>query len=145
MASERGRAQTGGPARGPAAEWSADLCRPGLYGALEDPAGFSTSQKRGRKPKDLGRSATGGESPVGNRAAARWVLSVSTAGHEKPRGKLGRPRSKAKYILRPIVNEYREGKVKSPPARGVKEFLKPSAYRQPEPYARASFGSPENG
>ena len=60
---------------------------------------------------------------------------MSTAGHEKPRGKLGRPRSKAKYGLRPIVNEYREGKVKSPPARGVKEFLNPSAYRQPEPYA----------
>ena len=57
---------------------------------------------------------------------------VSTAGHEKPCGKLGRPRSKAKYSTRPIVDKYREGKVKSPPARGVKEFLKPSAYRQRE-------------
>ncbi len=30
------------------------------------------------------------------------------------------------------MDEYREGKVKSPPARGVKESLKPFAYRQPE-------------
>ena len=33
---------------------------------------------------------------------------------------------------RPIVNEYREGKVKSTPVRGVKEFLKPHAYKQSE-------------
>jgi hypothetical protein len=31
---------------------------------------------------------------------------------------------------RPIVNQYREGKVKSTPVRGVKEYLKPSAYKQ---------------
>ena len=34
---------------------------------------------------------------------------------------------------RPIVNKYREGKVKSTPARGVKETLKPSAYKPLEP------------
>jgi hypothetical protein len=28
------------------------------------------------------------------------------------------------------VNEYREGKVKSTPMRGVKEHLKPDAYKQ---------------
>jgi hypothetical protein len=33
---------------------------------------------------------------------------------------------------RPIVNEYREGKVKSTPVRGVKEILKPHAYKQSE-------------
>jgi hypothetical protein len=32
--------------------------------------------------------------------------------------------------LRPIVNQYREGKVKSTPVRGVKEYLKPCAYKQ---------------
>ena len=58
---------------------------------------------------------------------------MSTAGHEEPRGKLGRPRSKAKYTWRPIVHEYREGTVKSTPVRGVKELLKPFAYRQLEP------------
>jgi hypothetical protein len=64
-----------------------------------------------------------------------WRTFASTAGHEKPRGKLGRPRSKAKYVQRPIANEYREGKVKSTPARGVKEPLKPFVYSQREPYA----------
>ena len=34
--------------------------------------------------------------------------------------------------LRPIVHEYREGKVKSTPVWGVKEFLKPHAYKQSE-------------
>jgi hypothetical protein len=30
------------------------------------------------------------------------------------------------------VHEYREGKVKSTPMRGVKEILKPDAYKQSE-------------
>ena len=38
----------------------------------------------------------------------------------------------------PIVNQYREGKVKSTPVRGVKQFLKPYAYKQWEGYALAS-------
>jgi hypothetical protein len=33
-------------------------------------------------------------------------------------GKLGRPLSKAKYLMRPIANKYREGKVKSTPRGG---------------------------
>jgi hypothetical protein len=33
------------------------------------------------------------------------------------------------------VNQYREGKVKSTPMRGVKENLKPYAYKQSEPHA----------
>ena len=32
----------------------------------------------------------------------------------------------------PIVNQYREGKVKSTPVRGVKQYLKPFAYKQLE-------------
>ena len=39
------------------------------------------------------------------------------------------PPRKAKYNQRPIVNKYREGKVKSTPMRGVKQFLKPDAYK----------------
>jgi hypothetical protein len=31
------------------------------------------------------------------------------------------------------VNKYREGKVKSTPIRGVKQSLKPNAYKQWEP------------
>ena len=30
------------------------------------------------------------------------------------------------------MNQYREGKVKSTPVRGVKEFLKPYAYKRSE-------------
>ena len=37
-------------------------------------------------------------------------------------------------LWRPIVNQYREGKVKSTPVRGVKEYLKPYAYKQWEGY-----------
>jgi hypothetical protein len=36
--------------------------------------------------------------------------------------------------MRPIANKYREGKVKSTPTRGVKEFLKLDAYKQSEPF-----------
>jgi hypothetical protein len=36
--------------------------------------------------------------------------------------------------LRPIVNQYREGKVKSTPVRGVKENLKPYVYKQSKIY-----------
>ena len=39
---------------------------------------------------------------------------------------------------RPIVNQYREGQVKRTPVRGVKEYLKPYAYKQWEGYALAS-------
>ena len=68
------------------------------------------------------------------------LLYLSTAGHEESRGKQGRPRSKAKYPKRPIVNEYREGKVKSTPVRGVKENLKPVAHKQSEGRALPGFG-----
>jgi len=35
--------------------------------------------------------------------------------------------------LRPIVNKYREGKVKRTPVRGVKQYLKLHAYKHSEP------------
>ena len=66
---------------------------------------------------------------------------LSTAGHEESRGKRGRPRSKAKYPKRPIANEYREGKVKSTPVRGVKENLKPVAHKQSEDRVLAAIPS----
>ena len=47
--------------------------------------------------------------------------SLSTAGHVESRGKPGGPPSKAKYSWRPIVNEYREGKVKSTPGGECKD------------------------
>ena len=42
-------------------------------------------------------------------------MILSTTGHGEPCGKLGGPPSKAKYSWRPIVDKYREGKVKSTP------------------------------
>ena len=45
---------------------------------------------------------------------------LSTAGHVKPCRKSPGPSGKAKYILRPIVDKFREGKVKNTPGRGVK-------------------------
>jgi hypothetical protein len=42
-------------------------------------------------------------------------MFLSTTGHVKPCGNLGRPLSKAKYSWQPIVYQYREGKVKRTP------------------------------
>ncbi len=39
-------------------------------------------------------------------------------------------RPKTKYAPCSIVNKYREGKVKSTPVRGMKEYLKPYAYKE---------------
>jgi hypothetical protein len=46
---------------------------------------------------------------------------LSTAGPVESRGKRGGPPSKAKYSWRPIVDQYREGTVKSPPGGECKE------------------------
>ena len=62
----------------------------------------------------LERTIREGESPVGERWRTPGVM-LSTTGHVKSCGKLGRPLSKAKYSWLPIVNQYREGKVKSTP------------------------------
>ena len=63
----------------------------------------------------LERQAKDGESPVGDIVETSWTDGLSTAGHVEPRGNSGGPPSKAKYSWRPIVHEYREGKVKSTP------------------------------
>ena len=45
---------------------------------------------------------------------------LSRAGHVKSCLNQPGPSGKAKYVKRPIVNQYREGKVGSTPNRGVK-------------------------
>jgi hypothetical protein len=55
-----------------------------------------------------------GDSPVIERAQTLESIP-STTGHEKPVGNPGGPPSKAKYADWPIVNKYREGKVKRTP------------------------------
>ena len=62
----------------------------------------------------LERTTVEGDSPVGERERSLGVL-LSTTGHVKSCGNLGRPLSKAKYSWPPIVYKYREGKVKSTP------------------------------
>ena len=52
------------------------------------------------------------------------------------RRKPGRPLPKAKYLQRPIADEYREGTVKSTPVRGVKETLKPPTCKQSQGIGR---------
>ena len=58
---------------------------------------------------------------------------LSRAGHEESCLNLRGPSRKAKYNRRPIVYQYCEGKVKSTPDRGVKQNLKPYAYKLSEP------------
>ena len=64
-------------------------------------------------------------------------LSPSTTGHVKPGGNLGGPSSKAKYLSVTDSVQYREGKVKSTPMRGVKEYLNPHVYKLWEGYFNA--------
>ena len=104
------------------------------WGCTADRSGWQTRHRvRNHRISQtlLERATEAGESPVGDDVVARG-LYVSTAGHVESRGKLGGPPSKAKYLRRPIVNQYREGQVKSTPARGVKEILKPCASRLSE-------------
>jgi hypothetical protein len=58
-----------------------------------------------------------GENPVAAKDEG-WTGILSTTSHEKACGKPGGPPSKAKELERPIVNKYREGKVKSTPRGG---------------------------
>ena len=60
-----------------------------------------------------------GENPVTkNPTSSRGTLS--STGHVNPGVKSRRPLRKAKYTMSTDSEEYREGKVKSTPVRGVK-------------------------
>ena len=59
--------------------------------------------------------------------------TLSRAGPEEPCPKQAAPSAKAKHPGRPIVDKYREGKVKSTADSGVKENLKPCACKRSEP------------
>jgi hypothetical protein len=64
--------------------------------------------------------ATESDSLVGENRIVELGLEKSRAGPEKSRLKMGALSSKAKYCMRSIANEYREGKVKSIPMREMK-------------------------
>src|SRR5438067_1070729 len=65
----------------------------------------------------LESAAGAGESPVGGARRRLWAGIASTAAAVDGRRKQGRPLPKAEYLQRPIAEEYREGMVKSTPAR----------------------------
>ena len=94
-------------------------------------AGFLAGEDRSER-KGLERPAIEGDSPV-REAKFLAVEHPSRAGHVKPRPNPWGPSHKAEYCRRPIVNEYREGKVKRTPSRGVKETLKSCAPGLREP------------
>ena len=73
-----------------------------------------------------------GETPVGA-SLRNGIRILSRAGHEESCLNYPRPRGKAKYERDTDSDEYREGKVKRTPDRGVKESLKPCAYNRSEP------------
>ena len=80
--------------------------------------GCRTREARpGAKTKVLEGTVREGENPV-VRSAGLGTGILSTTGHEKPCGKPGGPPSKATHLERPIVQQYREGKVKSTPRGG---------------------------
>ena len=77
------------------------------------------------------RHAREGESPVSENPKSSTSI-LSSTGHVKPGVNLCRPRHKAKYTISTDREEYREGKVKRTPVRGVKKNLKLDAYKRSE-------------
>ena len=62
-----------------------------------------------------------------------WLSGIlSNAEHEKFCANPPGPSGKAKYSRETDSGQYREGTVKSTPTRGVKEYLKPVAYKRSE-------------
>jgi hypothetical protein len=102
---------------------------------LCDHAGVSTGtpswRTSGRGEADWKAVPEGVRGPY-PKTLAGMAWHASTAAPVEGRRKLGRPLSKAKYLQRPIADEYREGTVKSTPVRGVKETLKPLTCKQSE-------------
>ena len=74
-----------------------------------------------------------GDSPVGERV--RTVLRKREVERDtwNPVRRWGDHPPRLNTRDRPIVNQYREGKAKRTPARGVKKNLKPCTYKQWEP------------
>ena len=73
----------------------------------------------------LERTARDGNSPVGENRYKFLYLYLSTSGKDNPEGSRQDYTAKAKYLISPIVNQYREGKVKSSELIAVKQNLKP--------------------
>jgi len=91
------------------------LARRGCGTSRRGPPGPRRGDKAGAQPNGLGRPAEQGESPVGEAPLpARWRSRVGPATWNPARSRGDHPPS-LNTLLRPIANEYREGKVKSTP------------------------------
>ena len=89
-------------------------CR-GCGGRRPGPQGPGHGDKPERQPNGLGRPAAQGESPVGEAAeTARPPSRVGPATRNPARSRGDHP-PRLNTLLRPIANQYREGKVKSTP------------------------------
>src|SRR5712692_9429719 len=80
--------------------------------------------------RSLESAAKEGDSPVGERRGSFLFRSRVPRGTRNPVGIRVDHHPRLNITLRPIVNQYREGKVKRTPVRGVKEYLNPSIYKQ---------------
>ncbi len=72
-----------------------------------------------------------GDSPVSVRIPSQGASRV-TRGTRNPVRRRQDHLPRLNTTRRPIVDQYREGKGKSTPGRGVKQNLKPSAYKRRE-------------
>jgi hypothetical protein len=88
----------------------------------------------------LERRTKEGDSPVSRKTMQFPNFFLSTTRHEKSGRKSGRLRSKAKYSYWPIVNKYREGKVKSTPEGEWNSFWNRILTRSGRPYLKIYFG-----
>ena len=77
----------------------------------------------------LENSGAEGDTPV-RATRRRQGRHLSRAGHVESCLNHRGPSRKAKDCGRPIVDQYREGKVGSTPGRGVKQNLKPFVYKR---------------
>lgn len=85
--------------------------------------------------KRLERRAIQGDSPVGENLGAACDETRVLRNLRESVGISENLLVRLNIVWRPIAKQYREGKVKSMPARQVKQNLKPCAYKQSEGYA----------
>ena len=93
----------------------------------------SRSYKDRSQPNVLERAITEGDNPVGEKTRSSESDTQVPRDTRNPVGIREDHLPRLNTNLQPIVNQYREGKVKRTPVRGVKQYLKPYAYKQWEP------------
>ena len=100
--------------------WGCETSRTGL---------LPGHQQLGWPPKRLEGRTRAGESPVGG-PATPWGCNLEYHWARETRWEAGRTTVQGKLLHVTDSAQYREGTVKSTPARGVKQILKPIASMQ---------------